>query len=70
LSKRYLVKRYKSPDETSYIVFAVIPQRWVVERSFARSEKCRRHWKNCERKLHTGLPFIVLAFLVVLFKRF
>jgi transposase len=28
--------------------FAVIPQRWVVERSFAWSEKCRRLWKNCE----------------------
>ncbi|MEL6723363.1 MAG: IS5 family transposase, partial [Pseudomonadota bacterium] len=31
--------------------FAVIPKRWVVERSFAWLEKCRRLWKNCERKL-------------------
>ncbi len=29
--------------------FAVIPQRWVVERSFAWLEKCRRLWKNCEK---------------------
>jgi len=29
--------------------FAVIPKRWVVERSFAWIEKCRRLWKNCER---------------------
>ena len=36
--------------------FAVIPKRWVVERSFAWLEKCRRLWKNCERKLST-LPF-------------
>jgi transposase len=28
--------------------FAVIPKRWVVERSFAWLEKCRRLWKNCE----------------------
>jgi len=28
--------------------FAVIPQRWVVERSFAWLKKCRRLWKNCE----------------------
>jgi len=27
--------------------FAVIPKRWVVERSFAWLEKCRRLWKNC-----------------------
>jgi transposase len=32
--------------------FAVIPKRWVVERSFAWLEKCRRLWKNCERKLN------------------
>lgn len=49
--------------------FAVIPQRWVVERSFAWLEKCRRLWKNCERKLNTSLQFIHLAFLVLLIRR-
>lgn len=49
--------------------FAVIPQRWVVERSFAWLEKCRRLWKNCERLLNTSLQFIHLAFLVLLLKR-
>ena len=49
--------------------FAVIPKRWVVERSFAWLEKCRRLWKNCERKLHTSEQFIVLAFLVLLLRR-
>lgn len=49
--------------------FAVMPQRWVVERSFAWLEKCRRLWKNCERKLNTSLQFVVLAFLVILLKR-
>jgi transposase len=33
-----------------------MPQRWVVERSFAWIEKCRRLWKNCERKLNTIDP--------------
>lgn len=33
--------------------FKVIPKRWVVERSFSWLEKCRRLWKNCERKLNT-----------------
>jgi transposase len=49
--------------------FAVMPQRWVVERSFAWLEKCRRLWKNCERLLHTSLQMIHLAFLVLLLKR-
>ena len=35
--------------------FAVIPKRWVVERSFAWLEKNRRLWKNCEQYLSTSL---------------
>lgn len=49
--------------------FAVLPKRWVVERSFGWLEKCRRLWKNCERKLNTSLQFIHLAFLVLLIRR-
>ncbi len=49
--------------------FAVLPKRWVVERSFAWLEKCRRLWKNCERKLNTSLQMIHLAFLRLLLKR-
>jgi len=49
--------------------FAVMPKRWVVERSFAWLEKCRRLWKNCERKLNSSLQFVHLAFLVLLIKR-
>jgi transposase len=50
--------------------FAVMPTRWVVERSFAWLEKCRRLWKNCERKLHTSLQFVTLAFLALLLRRY
>ena len=50
--------------------FAVIPKRWVVERSFAWLEKCRRLWKNCERKLHTSEQFVICAFLALLLKRY
>jgi len=49
--------------------FAVIPQRWVVERSFAWLDQCRRLWKNCERKLNTSLQLVHLAFLALLLKR-
>jgi len=50
--------------------FVVLPKRWVVERSFSWLEKCRRLWKNCERKLTTSRSMVVLAFLVLLLKRF
>ncbi|WP_405197619.1 IS5 family transposase [Wolbachia endosymbiont (group B) of Sphaerophoria taeniata] len=50
-------------------IFAVLPKRWVVERSFAWLEKCRRLWKNCERKLNTSLQMVVLAFTALLLKR-
>ena len=49
--------------------FAVIPKRWVVERSFSWLEKCRRLWKNCERKLNTSLQMVNLAFIRILLKR-
>jgi transposase len=50
--------------------FAVIPQRWVVERSFGWLEKSRRLWKNCERKLNTSLHMVVLRFVELILKRF
>ena len=46
--------------------FVVLPKRWVVERSFAWLEKCRRLWKNCERKLNTSRQMVVLAFTVLI----
>ena len=49
--------------------FVVLPKRWVVERSFAWLEKCRRLWKNCEGKLNTSLQMVDLAFAVLILKR-
>ena len=49
--------------------FAVIPKRWVVERSFSWLEKCRRLRKNCERKLNSSLHMMILCFVRILLKR-
>jgi transposase len=49
--------------------FEVIPQRWIVERSFGWIEKCRRLWKNCERQLNTSLHMVILAFISLLLNR-
>ena len=54
---------------TELHTFVVMPQRWVVERTFAWFEKSRRLWKNCERKLNTSLQFLVLSHLALLLKR-
>ena len=50
--------------------FAVIPKRWIVERSFGWLDKCRRLWKNCERKLENTLIMVKMAFVRVLLARF
>jgi transposase len=49
--------------------FKVTPKRWLVERSFGWLEKCRRLWKNCERKLEISLQMVVLAFLKICLQR-
>ena len=49
--------------------FVVLPKRWIVERSFAWLEKCRRVWKNCERKINSSMNFAVLAFIKLLINR-
>jgi len=50
--------------------FKVLPKRWIVERSFAWLDKCRRLWKNCERKLSTSLQMVNLAFISLLLRRY
>ncbi len=67
--KELIGARVEIANRSELHTFAVIARRWVVERSFAWLEKCRRLWKNCERKLNSSLNMVVLAFLVLLLKR-
>lgn len=50
--------------------FTVIPKRWIVERSFGWLDKCRRLWKNCERKLQNSFQMVTIAFIRLLLKRY
>ena len=50
--------------------FVVLPKRWIVERSFGWLDKCRRLWKNCERKLQNSFQMITLAFIRIILKRY
>jgi transposase len=61
---------YETPGATVEVVkrnnlhkFVVLPRHRVVERSFGWLERCRRLWKNYERKINTSLPMIVPSFL-------
>ena len=50
--------------------FEVIPKRWIVERTFAWLDKCRRLWKNCERLIDSTLSMVKLAFISILLRRY
>jgi len=50
--------------------FAVLPKRWVVERTFGWLDKCRWLWKNCERTLHNSCQMLVMALIGIIIKRF
>ena len=50
--------------------FAVLPKRWIVERSFAWLEDCRLLWKNCERKIKNTLQATKMAFISLLLRRY
>jgi transposase len=50
--------------------FQVMPKRWIVERTFAWLDHCRRLWKNCERQLHTSLQMAKFAFISLLLRRY
>ncbi|RND80113.1 Transposase DDE domain protein [Lacticaseibacillus paracasei] len=52
------------------LMFTVLPQRWIVERSWSWLDKCRRLWKNCERALNSSLQMVVLVFLKIVLKRY
>jgi transposase len=49
--------------------FAVMPKRWIVERTFGWLDKCRRLWKNCERLVDNTLNMVKLAFVSLLLRR-
>jgi transposase len=50
--------------------FSVLPKRWIVERSFGWLDKCRRLWKNCERKLQNSFQMVTIAINRLLLTRY
>lgn len=50
--------------------FVLLPRRWVVERSFAWAARCRRLTRDYERLPETLAGLHLLAFAILLLKRF
>ena len=50
--------------------FAVLPKRWIVERSFGWLDKCRRLWKNAERLLQNSFQMFSLTFVRLILRRY
>ncbi len=49
--------------------FAVLPKRWVVERSFAWTGRCRRHSKDYERRTDSSESMIRVSAVHLLLRR-
>jgi transposase len=57
----------KRPDKAKG--FEVLPRRWVVERTFARLNRCRRLAKDFENLTRTALAFIRLASIRLMMRK-
>jgi transposase len=49
--------------------FVVLPRRWVVERTFAWLNRCRRLAKDWENKTRNALAFLQLASVRLMLRR-
>jgi transposase len=50
--------------------FAVLPIRWIIERTFGWLDKYRRLWKNCGWQLHTTLQMHKFALFRLILNRY
>jgi len=49
--------------------FVKLPQRWVVERTFAWLERSRRLYKDCEKLIETSAAMIKIAMIHLMLRR-
>jgi transposase len=49
--------------------FVVLPRRWVVERTFAWLNRCRRLAKDFENRTRTALSFLKLASIRLMIRK-
>ena len=68
--KRLIGAEVEVVKRTELHTFAVLPKRWIVERSFGWLEDYRLLWKNCERKIRNSLQAVKMAFISLLLRRY
>ena len=63
----WVIELVKKPEGTT--TFAVLPKRWIVERTFAWLGRCRRLSKDYEALPATSEAWIYLAMIHLMLKR-
>jgi transposase len=49
--------------------FAVLPKRWIVERTFGWLNRCRRLAKDVESRIRTHFAFVQIAMIRIMMRR-
>ena len=49
--------------------FVLLPKRWIVERTFARRARCRRHSKDYEHNPETSETMIQIRMIGLMLRR-
>lgn len=49
--------------------FVVVPKRWIVERTIAWLNRCRRLAKDCENRIRTATAFVQLASIRLMLRK-
>jgi transposase len=49
--------------------FAVLPKRWIVERTFGWLNRCRRLAKDVENRIRTHFAFVQIAMIRIMMRR-
>jgi transposase len=59
----------KAPPQRHELAFVVLPRRWLVERTFAWLNRCRRLAKDWENLNRNALAFVRLASIRLMLRK-
>ena len=66
ISREWEIEIVKRPELRKFVV---LPKRWLVERTFARLNRCRRLAKDFENLTRNALAFLRLASIRIMLRK-